>query len=326
MKPESDASARNAESVSNARTYIIPAILTIVTIAASALIFKNLQLSIIAGFGVAALSMLYELRQFIERGYLAAERNSSAAFERLLALLRIHNEFYSDDWLYRVLGHIVQLRQQSKNHVHGHREFQRSVETGLVNAQKIVNGEKLFFSRRDELNRMIRLSTAMEVSKSYVWAVTFDVHGYFDNFWRATFGTTYIASNASAVERMVTIKRIFIVSKSVIEDPQSEKRKKLNDVICEFQRLERSRMTVLVALTEEVFKQEPADTSFLVSDDYFASESFTVVNGHDQDGYVCYDNPSAPNELKDRFQRLEFLAEPPVTFGLGCPIKGSSRS
>jgi hypothetical protein len=318
MKPDLNGSAGNPEASGGAKTYVLPAILTVVTIVASALIFKNVQLSIIAGFGVAALSMLYELRQFIERGNLAAEQSSSASFGRLLTMLHVHNEYYNDSWLYGVLSHIVQLRQQSKSHAHGHREFQRSVEVGLINAQKIVAGEKLFLSRKDELSRMVRLSTAMDVATKRVLAVTYDVHGYFDNFWRPIFGPPYIQSNANAIARGVVIKRIFIVSKSVIADPQSEKRAKLNDVLCEFQKLDPTKMTVLVALTEEVFRQESSDTSFLVSDDYFATESFTVVDGHDQDGYVCYGNPSAPNELTDRFQRLELLAAAPEAFGLGC--------
>ena len=299
-----------------ARTYALPAVLAIVTVAFTALGFKNLDSALIAGLCVAALTMLYELRRFIATGNKHAEVTSSQAFNRLLSLLRIHNEFFQDDWLYQLLERIVRLRERSKQQPHGHDEFEEEIKNGLSHAEQIVVGEKLWYPREEEINRMARLKKAIDVARLSVFAVTYDANGYFDNFWRAIFGESYIASNQQAASRGVAIKRIFVVPQALLDDKTSEKYRRLAAVVSELVAIKIPNMTVSIAAAEDVKKHEPHDTSFLVSDDYVASESFTVIDGRDRDGYVCFGNEHAIRTLFARFNKLDILAGPPSKYGI----------
>jgi hypothetical protein len=243
---------------------------------------------------------------------------SSSAAEKIVTLLRVHNEYFLEIGLFEMLNTIIDIRKIAQQRRHDLVRFNEIITSAIEKAKSEIGREFSINTKDDELNRIVRLNEIVSTSEQYIYAVTYDEDDYLNNFWNAVFGREYIDSNLDAISREVKVERIFVIDEKIINGENLSSRD---------QGTRKKLLTVSKALQPEEFQRDEKckvywvskeslpnalkeySTSFLVSDDLICSESNGVYQGEEVSGYVSYGDRSRVVPLKERFERMRQYAE-----------------
>ena len=288
---------------------------SIATTVIFAFVFKSLQQGIIASLIVIAILLIVELRSVLEIDRLDSRSNLLHATDKIVTLLRVHNDYFHDVGMFEMLNTIVKLREVAQKRHHDLFRFDRIISYAIERAEQEIGQVFKITTGDDELDRSIRIKDAIIHSEKYVYALTYDENNYLNRFWAGNFGREYIESNLQASKRGVEIQRIFIVDKKIIDgknlsSEESHKRERLINLSKALEKAKPRCRIFWVSKEDIPDKLKCTNTSFLVCDDYIGSESNGCSEGANVIGYVSYgDRLHVVNPLKDRFERLRRYTE-----------------
>lgn len=287
--------------------YVLSLTLFLVTTLVSFLFTDNLPQSIIFGLLVGIVSALFEMHFLVVSSNSQMKHLADEANRQFMKLLEIDNEFYEDEWLHEKLKELVKIRRETEGkRMHVRKQIEEEINKSVEQAARMVlSSFRIPCSENDELERMRRLKMATEDAKEYVFAVTYDAHGFIDKFWSGEFYREYIQVNAKAASNgaKVKIKRVFIVDQEVINGGNQDKREKLEDIVRNHLKFPNIEIRV-ICKDQLPSSWKGCDTSFLVCDDCVASESCGLSNSQNIEGYVVYNDRDIVEMLKKRFEEL----------------------
>ena len=122
-------------------------------------------------------------------------------------------------------------------------------------------------------------------------AVSLDVGPYIQAFWPGVFGDDYFHAHEEALPAQTNLKirRVFILDPSILRDPNSNDKRKLVETVLTKHKSLGPRLQAHVVFNNSLPPSwSGRATSFLISDDCFASESYSLSDGDTKAGYVAH--------------------------------------
>lgn len=283
---------------------------TVLTVFASNLAFHDLRQAVIAGILVGILGALFEVRLAIERNAETATLTSRQATERLIKYLRIADAYSDNDWIIEILSSVLSLKPAAERNNHTRARCEAVLRAAIDQASRDVGSFFRVETGSNELERILRLREVVANARDYVWAVSFDVDDYLNRFCSQVFGSEYVRANVETATRGVVVKRIFVVSRDTLSGNSREKHEKLKAIVKSLRKAGGKNInSYVVALEDLPDALAGVTTSFLVCDDYVASESNGTAAGAAVTGYVSYGEfESAVRPLRKRFEQLQLHA------------------
>jgi len=230
------------------------------------------------------------------------------ATRKLMGFIGINEHCIDDRWLHDKLREVVEVREESLNKRQIVRKLIEDALTEALEEAAIALRAKAFhhdFPKSHELERMRYLKSIVDLAQDYVFAVTYDGGKYIEEFWTGEFFDEYIDAHKKAIdEAHITVRRIFIVDRTVIDGTEIEKRNKLQKII-EQHPTKNPKMEIRVVCKDKLPPSwAGAEKSMLVCDDCLASESYSLNDDGNSPGYVVLNDRDAIARLKNRFQDL----------------------
>lgn len=265
------------------------------------IIFKSESERIIASLLVGIFFHTFQLFNEIENHKRDTSDTIKASITRIVDVLKVQNEYFDDQWLYRTLDNIVDIVRFTKFNKHDLKETQDKINESLFDARANI-GAPREKGNIPEWDRIGLLNEAMDNSERYVQAVTIDVRNYFIHFWENLNRDKYSIANLNAAKRKIKIQRIFVMDGSVLKKDKGDKTKSFWEIVTLLKKGEPYVETYVLDLKSFIEKFDFPDTSFFICDDVLASESGTKPDN--SGGYLAYNTKEKCIDLKRRFEIL----------------------
>ena len=275
-------------------------------------LFKNWQLSMIAGLVLGLYSYVYSLYNLFSRESKKALKLSEDLSEKCLSLLGI-KDLYSNNWLQESLNRMVIIERSTERHQTFLTFTRIEISRGINEAEGLLRGKKIDYSGWEkELERQIWLKDIVANSKNYVKAVTSYDPIYWDNFWnKRGFSDEYTKINISVAKRGVRIDRIFILPDVILDEKDREGCAKIRQIV-QPMLMQHSNLRIYF-ISADKMPQAMArykTVNFLVADDLFVGFSEDFSNQARANGYVAIALPDEVNTVKNMFGHLSIDAHP----------------
>ncbi len=267
----------------------------------------------IAGVLISLVLAVIELRQALSDTAASSELLSKQSTERLIKHLRIADAYSHNDWFVEVLTAFLEIKQVAEQQSHDKERFKDTLTHALSRARSEI-GTPVHVEIPDEIDRIAKLKEILDGASKYVWAVTFDAHDYLNNFWSKLVVSEYVRTNVAIATRGVQVQRIFVVSQSTLSGGDRERNAKLREIVKALRSTANERLkTYVVSIDRLSAQQREWDTSFLVCDDYAASESDGIRHQKPVSAYISFGEYDAViKPLRERFEGLRYNAELPA--------------
>lgn len=273
-----------------------------------------------AGVLVSALFSIVELRytvsekadSIVNTTRTSAEANSvltQQSTDRIIKYFGLADAFAPKDWFADALTELIALKRSAEKKPFERGRFQEMLKEMVVSTGRAI-GRPVHIEIPDEIVRIARLKEIVENSESYIYAVTYDVRDYLRNFWSKLVVREYVQHNLALADRGVTIERIFVVTPETLSGADREKSDKLHEIMAAFLAANRRNLVTRIISIEQLPESHRTwDTSFLISDDYAASESDGMKHGTPVLAYISFgEEETILKPLKDRFAGLRYYA------------------
>lgn len=250
----------------------------------------------------------------------SAEANSvltQQSTDRIIKYFGLADAFAPKDWFADALTELIALKRSAEKKPFDRGRFQEMLKEMVVSTGRVI-GRPVHIEIPDEIVRIARLKEIVESSESYVYAVTYDARDYLRNFWSKLVVREYVQHNLALADRGVAIERIFVVTPETLTGIDREKSEKLHEIIEAFVTANRPNIITRVISIEQLPESHKTwDTSFLISDDYAASESDGMKHGAQVRAYISFgDDEAVLKPLKDRFAGLRYYADASPGWGI----------
>lgn len=211
---------------------------------------------------------------------------------KILRLIKIRFDYLHEEELFSALNKIISLADEAKVYNYNFATYCKMLNSKIEEVKKLLNDGFSTFTRDDEYKRAAILDEIVLNSSDYIYAVTFDENKYIDIFWNGLFQDQYVTSNLQAANRGTQVERIFIVDQKLIKnvDLSIDEQKKRKNLVEICRKLNNGHQKCLAYwISKESIPQslQNTNTSFLICDDFHASESHGIKGGQPiNDGYV----------------------------------------
>lgn len=280
---------------------VITGVLVLIAWVTPEFIFKSKDTEIIAAILIGIFTQVSQLFISINRNKTHTELTISMHIKKIVEMLKVHNDYFDNNWLFSVFNKIVNIIRLSENKPHDLHRVKEIIDNALMNSVKII-GEKYEINiLSGEMERIVTLNEAVQRAQNYIFAITVDKNNYFENFWQ-DINKEYINLNVQAAKRGVKIERIFIMSSDSF-NPKTIKGKKFSQLAKNL-KLGGKNMKIFRADIEN-FPNIDQLNSLFICDDVMASEASKNEN---ENGYVIYNDVTLVNKLMTQFQSIKYRA------------------
>lgn len=139
------------------------------------------------------------------------EKTQKEELSKVVDLLKVHNDYFSNEWLFSVLTRISQVHRMSANKPYDLMRIKKTINDSLDSCFRLVNVPFEYKIPSGELGRIVKLNEAVSLAQNTIFAVTVDKGNYFDEFWQPL-NNDYIKLNVEAGLKGVRVERIFILT------------------------------------------------------------------------------------------------------------------
>lgn len=280
---------------------------TILSIIASATIFfvlpeyswKNLGIAILGGLCLGIYAHTYQIIDLLKEHSQNTVTSIENHITKIVEFLKVHNEYFNDKWLFNMLRQLVDMVRFANYSPHELEKVQKVFDEAVKTAKQNVGAPHFDDNiENGEIGRILLLNKAISNAKHYVYAVSFDKEGYFDDFWQKI-NNDYLQVNIKAAkDRGVIIERIFVMDDDVIKDNKNQKNKKLRHIISDLKKGGKNLKNYVVSKSEISQSVQNGGSSFFICDDVIACESAN----EDHKPYFAMNHNEIVQKLKNRFE------------------------
>ena len=263
------------------------------------LTWQNTGIAILGGLAVGIFTHTFQLIDHFQEHTKSTNETLDQNINRIVEILKVHNDYYNDTWLFKLLKDVVETIKFASTNPHQLEKVKDLFNKAIMESMIIVKNKYWNDDiEHGEVGRIVLLNEATTNATKYIYAVSYDIDGYIDNFFHKV-NDQYVNANINAAKnRNVIIKRIFILDDQVHNMKNNPTNKKVKAIISNLKKGGSNIHNYILLKSNIQPELRNYKTSFYVCDDIIASESET----ENTKSYYSMNDIEIINKLKNRFE------------------------
>ncbi len=260
--------------------------------------WQNTGIAILGGSAVGIFTHTFQIIDHFQLHTKSTNETIDQNIKKIVDILKVHNDYYNDIWLFSLLKDVVETIKFTSNNPHQLEKvkdlFNRAIKDSMIIVKNRYWNDEI---EHGEVGRIVLLNEATSNATKYIYAVSYDINGYIDNFFHKV-NEHYIEANINAAKkRNVKIKRIFILDDIVHNTKNNPTNKNVKAIISNLKKGGSNIENYILIKSKIPPELKKYETSFYICDDIIASESET----NNTKSYYCMNDEQIINTLKKRF-------------------------